>query len=228
MVLSHRMSSCRKMAEQPKVHSSPTALLHPLATVATAQTIGGGGLTPLIQSLMSPSCKFRCPFHNSLAPAINKIHAINSDHCYPKINTFVLILSNCVPLPTRTLFDELKDVQTASASGGLITLHRSDPQTAEQEEEEDIDVLVNEETALPCAMLVCENHVNGETHLESPHPKLPCFTLAECAFVAEQDHSMYGSLLYSFVIPVIDVVMITAIRKLVMLYNTVCLLWDAV
>ena len=173
MALSHRMSSCRKMAEQPKVHSSPTALLHPLATVATAQTIGGG-LTPLIKSLMSSSCEIRCPFHNSLAPAINKIHAINSDHCYPKINTFVPILSNCVPLPTRTLFDELKDVQTAST-----TLHRSDPQTAEQEEEEDIDVSVNEETALPRAMLECEKHVNGETHLGSPHPKLPCFTLAE-------------------------------------------------
>ena len=133
MVLSHRMSSCRNMAEQPKLHSSPTAFLYPLATVATAQTIGGG-LTPLIQSLMSPSCEFRCPSHNSLAPAINKIHAINSDHCYPKINTFVPILSNCVPLLTRTLFDKLKDVQTAYASGGLITLHRSDPQTAEQEE----------------------------------------------------------------------------------------------
>ena len=180
MVLSHRMSSCRKMAEQPKVHSSPTALLHPLATVATAQTIGGGGLTPLIQSLMSPSCEFRCLFHNSLTPAINKSHAINSDHCYLKINTFVPILSNCVLLPTCTLFDKLKDVQTASASGGLITLHRSDPHTAEQEEEEeDIDVSVNEETALSCAMLECEKHVNGETHLGSPHPKLPCFTLAE-------------------------------------------------
>ena len=162
------------MAEQPKVHSSPTALLHPLATVATAQTIGGGFI-PLIQSLMSPKeetgylrLSLDAPPSTS-APASDKIQAVNSDHCYPKINAFVPSLRNCGPLPTLTLFDELKDVQTHSSGGGSIALHRSDPQTAEQEEEEeDIDVVsVNEETALPyddgkvkTAMLECEKHVN--------------------------------------------------------------------
>lgn len=169
------------MAEQPKVHSSPSALLHPLATAATAQTVGGGFL-PLIQSLISPKEEaghLRFSLESSpttpSAPAIDKIQAVHSDHCYPKINAFVPSLRNSGPLPSLTLFEELKDVQTPSSSGGKTapdTLHRSGPQTAEQgeekEEEEEIDIVsVNEEMALPyddtkvkTAMLECEKHVN--------------------------------------------------------------------
>lgn len=183
-MLHHRMSRGRKMAEQPKVHSSPSAFLHPLATVATAQTVGGGGgFIPLIQSLMSPKedtghhrPNLDSPLTASAPAAVDKIQAFHSDHCYPKINAFVPSLRNCGSLPTVTLFEDLKDEQAPSSVGeptNPLTLHRSGPQTAEQgqeeeEEEEEIDIVsVSEETALPyddgkvkTAMLECEKHVN--------------------------------------------------------------------
>ena len=168
------------MAEQPKVHSSPSALLHPLATVATAQTIGGGFI-PLFQSLMSPkeetghlrlnldALSPSTQTTTSAPPAIDRIQAVNSDHCYPKINAFVPSLRNCGPLPSLTLFGEIQDGQTPLSGGASTTHHRPSSQTSEREEEEDdIDVVsVNEEATLSyddakvkTAMLECEKHVN--------------------------------------------------------------------
>ena len=136
---------------------------------------------PLIQSLMSPKedtghlrFSLDSPPTTPSAPAIDKIQALHSDHCYPKINAFVPSLRNCGPLPSVTLFEELKEEQAPSSSGGSTTpdtLHRSGPQTAEkeeEEEEEEIDIVsVDEEMPLPyddakvkTAMLECEKHVN--------------------------------------------------------------------